>query len=132
MRGNIVRYAIAVSIGLIIAFIIALSRRVFSEADPAAVMGILSDAFFVSGVLLTCVGLILVVTSGGVFDMLAYSMIMLVSLFRRNTERKYKDFYEYRTSKKDRKFSVAYLLIVGIAFVVIAFVFLLLYNKFNA
>lgn len=127
---NALRYLIASAAGLILAFVIALSQGIFSEGETREVMRILSDAFFASGVLFAGVGLIVVASRGGLFDMLGYAAILFVNLFRRDVgKRKYKDFYEYRQAKREdgHKRSVAFLLLVGVGLIAVAAVFLVLY-----
>ncbi len=54
--------------------------------------------------------------------------IRLFDLFRRNiNERKYKDFYEYKESKKDKKHGFGFMLVVGLVFIAIAGAFLAAY-----
>ena len=85
-------------------------------------------AFFASGVIIACVGLLVVATEGGAFDMLAYAVVLIFDGLRKDvTKRKYKDFYEYKQAKKEKKRSFAYLLIVGLIFIVISLVFLIPY-----
>ncbi len=128
MKNTILKYVFSVLAGAGIALAVMASRGIFHEDRTVQIMGILSDGFFVAGVVLSCVGLIIFVGNGGVFDMLAYSMILFFSLFRRNLERKYKDFYEYREAKKGRKRSLAFLLLVGLFYVALAALFLALYS----
>ena len=128
MKNTVLKYAFAVLAGAAIALAVMASRGIFQEERTVQIMGILSDGFFAAGVILSCVGLIIFVGNGGVFDMLAYSVLLFFSLFRRNLERKYKDFYEYREAKKGRKRSLAFLLIVGLCYVALAALFLILYS----
>ena len=127
-RGNFKRYAIAATVGAILVFIFANVRGIFAEDSAREVMRLLSDASFAVGIILSAVGIILFASAGGLFDMLGFSMTLLFGLFKRNvSERKYKDFYEYREAKKGRKRSVAYLLLIGLSYIAIAALFLLLY-----
>lgn len=74
------------------------------------------------------VGLIVVASRGGAFDMLGYAIRMMINVFKRDVkDRKYKDFYEYRQAKKEKKRSIAYLLVVGCVMVIIAAFFLIAY-----
>ena len=123
-----VKYIIAAAIGLAAAAIIMFTRNITGQETLKQVFTILSDAFFVPGVILGGVGFLVWATSGGVFDMLSYGFITLIDTFRRDvTKRKYKDFYEYRQVKKGEKRNVGFLLLVGLAFIVIAAVFLIVY-----
>ncbi len=91
-------------------------------------MQILSDAFFVPGVLLAGVGLIIFASNGGAFDMLGFAVLLFFNLFRKDVnKRKYKDFYEYRQAKKDKKRSMAFMLITGLIFIAIAVIFIIVY-----
>ena len=47
-------------------------------------------------------------------------------------ERKYKTFYDYREARKDRKRSVSFVLIVGLALIAVSVVFLILYETVGA
>lgn len=116
--------------GIIIAFIALLVRDIFHLTAVVDIMKAFCDAFFVSGVLLTCIGGLVFVSNGGVFDMLAYGVRTFFTAFKRNvTDRKYKDYYEYREAKKANKRSFSFLLVVGIVFIVISMIFLALYYK---
>ena len=129
-RRNILRYVISISVGAAIALLVMSSKGIFASADVKDTMRILSDSFFVSGVCLSSVGAILFVSNGGLFDIFGFSMRMLFGALKRNVrERKYKDFYEYREAKKEKKRSVAYLLIVGLFFIAAAAVCLWLFYK---
>ncbi len=129
-KWNLLRYAIALAVGLLIAFVFMLAKSIFSETDKVAIMRILSDAFFLSGVLLTAAGLLLFASAGGAFDMLAYGFRMLFVMLRRDlSKRKYKDYYEYRQARQEKKRSIAYMLIVGLFMLALAALFLILFHN---
>ncbi len=126
MKPNAKRYLISIGVGLMLAFVIMVSMGIFTETQMNRVLIILSDAFFVSGMCLTCVGALVFATNEGVFRMLSYS----ISLFFRirtqdGKKKKYKDYYEYKTAKEEKKGSFAYLLLVGIAFIGVACILLI-------
>ena len=124
------RYSITFLVGCIMALLISLPRGGYSEPNLQIQMQIWSDSCFVSGVVLSCIGLIVVASNGGLFDMLGYSVILLVNVFLSSkVKRKYKTFYDYRESKKEKKRSFAYILIVGVFFIAVAGVFLILYYR---
>ena len=88
-------------------------------------MSALSTAFFVPGIFAVGFGLLIVCSNGGAFDMLAYAFQTLFRIFKKDPiDRKYGDYYGYRESKKGRKRSFWYLVIVGAAFVAIGGAFL--------
>lgn len=128
MLKKLLPYAITTVIGIAFSLIIICVKQIWAQTDIQVVMQILSDAFFVPGVVLAGVGLIIVASHGGAFDMLGYAIRNLFELLRRDYKnRKYKDFYEYRQAKKGEKRSVAFMLIVGVAFIVISAIFLIVY-----
>ena len=121
-------YLITATVGIIIFIIIICVKKIWNADETYAVMHILSDASFVPGVMLAGMGLIIFASNGGAFDMLAYATIRFFDLFRRDVRnKKYKDFYEYREAKKDKKRGMAFMLIVGAAFIVLAGIFLIVY-----
>ena len=130
---TVYRYLITTGVGVLIVLLIVLMKNGFTETDVEIAMQIWCDAFFVSGVFLTCGGLIVVASNGGVFDMLGYAVSLLWYTFKSSkVERKYKTFYDYREARKDRKRSVSYVLIVGLAMLAISVVFLILYDTVGA
>ena len=130
---TVYRYLITTGVGMLIVLLIVLMKNGFTETDVEIAMQIWCDAFFVSGVFLTCGGLIVVASNGGVFDMLGYAVSLLWYTFKSSkVERKYKTFYDYREAREDRKRSVSYVLIVGLAMLAISVVFLILYDTVGA
>lgn len=130
---TVYRYLITAGVGLLIVLLVVLMKNGFEEQDIEIAMQIWCDAFFVSGVFLTCGGLIVVASNGGVFDMLGYAVSLLWYTFKSSkVERKYKTFYDYREARKDRKRSVSFVLIVGLALIAVSVVFLILYETVGA
>ncbi len=130
---TVYRYLITAGVGLLIVLLVVLMKNGFEEQDVEIAMQIWCDAFFVSGVFLTCGGLIVVASNGGVFDMLGYAVSLLWYTFKSSkVERKYKTFYDYREARKDRKRSVSFVLVVGLALIAVSVVFLILYETVGA
>ena len=125
-----VPYLISAAIGIIIFTVIICTKKIWNVKETFEVMRILSDACFVPGVVLAGFGIIIFASNGGAFDMLAYSVLRIFDLFKKDARNsKYKDFYEYHEAKKGRKRSNAYLLIVGIAFIFLAVIFFIVYKQ---
>lgn len=123
------KYLITAAVGLAIATIVIFTKDIFGQTNAHDVMHILCDAFFVSGVCLSCAGLIVFASNGGAFDMLVYGVqilfYMFADIFSGGTiKRKHKDFYEYKKSKEGRKHSMSFILIVGLIFIAISLIFL--------
>lgn len=122
-------YGITAAIGLIAAVVIMCCKSVFSQTDVQIVMQILSDSFLIPGVCLAGVGLLTLASHGGTYDMLFYALHLIKSLFSKREAKKYKDFYDYESSKEGKKGGIAHLLIVGIVMILIAVLFLVLYYR---
>ena len=78
---KIVEYLITLFIGLLLSFFISLSKDIFDENNIKDVYHILCDAFFVSGVLMSGLGLLVFVSSEGVFDGVIYVMLSFISFW---------------------------------------------------
>lgn len=123
------QYIITAAIGIVLAIIIMFARyQIHTAPDVKTAMQALSDSFFVPGVCIAGVGLLIFASNGGVFDMLAYAVRWFFVRFKRDINaRKYKDYYEYREAKKEEKRSFAFMLIVGLAFIALAGIFIIVY-----
>lgn len=121
-------YIISSVTGILIFVLIICVNKIWDQSNTKSVMQVLSDAAFVPGVILAGFGLIVFASNGGVFDMLSYGFIRFFDLFKKDCRNnKYKDYYEYSQSKKDRKRGMAFLLIVGLAFIMLSVVFFIVY-----
>lgn len=128
MKKIILRYSITFGIGLIAAFLIMISKSIFSQESSRDVFRILTDAFFVPGVVICGYGLLVMASNGGTFDMLTYGIKRFFSLFQRDINKvKHKTFYEYRMAKQENKNPFWYLVIVGLVLIGISMIFLILY-----
>lgn len=123
-------YIISAVVGIAVFIIIICVKKIWNADSPYVAAQILSDGFFVPGVLLAGAGLIIFASNGGAFDMLAYAIIRLFDLFKKDVRnRKYKDYYEYREARKGKKRGLAFMLIVGSVFIILAVIFLIVYLK---
>lgn len=127
---RILSYLITAVLGAISSVLILWNAGTFSQTNAVKIYGDLSDAFFVPGVIIAGLGLLVVASNGGVFRMLQFSVIKLVDLLRRDlTKVKYRTFYDYTQAKKDKKGDYWFMLIVGTVFIVIAVVFFVIYMQ---
>ncbi len=125
-RKKALPYLVTTAVGLVGFVLVLCIKQVWTQTDAQAILHILIDAFFVPGVLIAGVGLLVFSANQGTFDMLSYAFVKLFDLFRRDVlSGRYKNFVEYRESKEDRVHGVAYLLIVGLAFIAVSCVLLL-------
>ena len=114
------KYVITFAVLAVFTVLVAWVRGAFISASQKELLGKLSDAFFVPGILAVCFGLLIVASNGGTFDMLAYGVRTLFRLFRKDPkDRKYGGFYEYRKARQEKKRTFWYLVIVGGVFTLI-------------
>ncbi len=130
MKKKLIKYSITTATCAVITILILWAKGTFTQTRLATVYRDLSDAFFVSGAVTLCMGLLICMNNGGAFRMLSYGFIRLIDRFRRDlTKVKYRTFYDYNEAKKDHKSEFWYLVIVGAVFVVVAVAFLILYDS---
>lgn len=126
---KILPYLITALIGAAAAVLVICLRSVWALPVRDR-MGALSDAFLIPGAVLAGVGLLIFASNGGLFDMLAFGVLMIFNAFRRDlSKRRYKDFYEYREAKKGKNRDMAFMLIVGLFYIAVSVVFLIIYSN---
>lgn len=128
MAKKLLYYLIPFTVCAVIVVVALAVQKSFSKSGLALLID-MCDAFFLSGALMTGVGLLVFVTNGGAFDMLAFGFVKLRDMFRRDpTKVKYRTFYDYRQAKREKKRSFLHLLVIGIVFLVVAAILLIVYN----
>ena len=126
--GQWLPYVITCAVLAVITVLVGWARGGFDNPSIKSLLGDWCDAFFVPGILCVCFGLLVLGSNGGAFDMLAYGVRRLFGLFRKDPiDRKYATFYEYQKSRKEKRRSFWYLIIVGGAYTVVAVVLFALY-----
>ncbi len=127
MKSNLKRYLISIGVGLAIAFAVMLIRDIFAETDLNRILVILNDAFFISGMCLVCVGGLVFASNKGMFYMLSYGISMVFGARKKDvSDRKYKDFYEYKKVKDDEeKAKTGHIFLVGLALIAISAILLI-------
>ncbi len=125
-----IKYAVAFLIGAVMAALILWSRGAFSAALTAQELELhLSDAFFITGVLIFAAGALVFVSRNGAFDIFTYSVKYMLSLFKKQEPGKSREsFYEYkeRLAAKE-KTPCLFLIVIGAAFLVAGAVFALMF-----
>ena len=127
------RYLGAAAVGIAMFLILAVSRGAFAAEDPAEKWGLLCDALFVPGALLTSFGLLLFASRGGVFDMLRFAVqkAMTVMLSKKKRDEMPKTFYDYKMERGEKgEKHMKSTLLVGIAFLLLAGIALMMYGQF--
>lgn len=123
---SVVKYLITLAVGIGLAIWVMISKDVFDEKRLFMIYQIIAEGFSVPAVLMLGFGGLIFVSNEGTFDSLSYGLTSFFDLFRREKRNKFKTFYDYRESKKDKKLGFGFLLVCGLVFVAIAAIFHLL------
>ena len=88
-----------------------------------------SDGFFVVGLILTCLGLLVWVSTTGFFDIFSYGFRSLLVMFTPLVKpESFPKFYDYKTKRaENRKPANFKILFLGVAFIVLSALALLVY-----
>lgn len=122
-------YVITAAIGLAVAVLIALSRGIFSAEEIDAIITIVSDAFFIPGVLLLCIGLILYASNEGLFLGVAYGFKVIGRTITAKKDEKLvnEEYHEYYARMSQKKVKIKHFLLIGTIFVAVSIVFVVVY-----
>ena len=113
-------YIINAAVALIMTVCCAMAWDITGKTDPLSVIKILSDSFFLPGVLLAGASVIGWVASKGTFDMFSYTGHNFLNVFKRESYLKHQSFYEYKVAKDEKRkpFNLPRML-VGLGFLTI-------------
>ncbi len=125
------KYAITLLIGFAVVALILWAKDIFAQTEIAKVFHILSDAFFVAGVVITSAGLLVFSSNEGTFDMIAYGMSSFLDMFRKQSKKKYETFYDYRASRQEKKMGFSFLLLCGLLFLAVAVVMYFFFRQYS-
>lgn len=122
-------YIVTFIIGAVIALAVCLFKDVFAADSIIAIISILSDAFFTSGVLIGSAGILVLISNEGNFDTLSYGIKIIRNMWKRSEEQKKieKNLYEYRMAKHAERKDTRHLLIVGGIYLLLAALFTLIF-----
>ena len=132
MNSKIKKYIITLLIASFATFSLLLALGLFKNAHATSeLMGIFSDAFFVTGVVLISVFVLAFVATRGTFDGISYVGKMALRGFvpgMRNTE--YERFGDYKVKKMENRADVRsymFLLFIGLGFTLVGVLFTVLF-----
>lgn len=126
---KVLKYLIPSLLCAIITIVILAARHSFVKSGKSLMID-LCDAFSVSGGILLCYGILVLLTNGGAFDMFAFGFIRFGELFKRDlSQKKYDTYYEYRESRQEKKRSFWHFILIGGAFLIVGIIFLIVYSK---
>lgn len=129
MKNKIIQGVIASLIGLVIAIAVYFIQ---TSTDTLDVLVAVSNGAFVSGIFIAGIGLLVVISGDGLFDILAFGAKNLIYLF---TPKKLKSdresYYEYSARRKEeRKNNNPWIIvIIGGIYIAISLILLAIYSN---
>ena len=125
------KYLITLAVGFAGVLYVLWLRDFFGQTETAAIFRILCDAFFVVGVVITCIGLLIFSSNEGTFDGMVYAVKSFLNLFRKSNMKTYNTYYDYKAANANRKAKFGFLLICGVFFVAVSLVALYFYHMYS-
>ena len=119
-KGKWIRYAIGFGVEAVLAFLVIWSKGFFTQSAAVNVQ-ILSDAFFVSGVLMSLYAGLLYVSSEGALIGISFVLRNVVLAFIPMGRAKHERYADYRDRKLSsaKKSGIRYVLVPGLVFLLI-------------
>jgi hypothetical protein len=130
LKANLIKYGITIAISLFVTYSYVSSRG-FHVGTLADKYKYLSDGFAIPGLMLTCMGMLLIISNEGAFNGigwgLKYAIKALIPFGRLKKQERYSDYVEKRKGNKVTGF--AFMFVVGVIDIVICLIFMVLFNQ---
>lgn len=131
-KQKMISYIVVFAIGILIVLSMCFSSD-FSSQTRTDMMKILSNAFFIPGVIFTGLGALIFVSNMGYFNVFDYGIKQMISTRFTTKEKrkafrdKYPDLYTFNEEKKKEKAQFTFILFPGIIFILLAVLFTVLF-----
>ena len=124
------KYAVCVGVEAVIAFLVIWSKGFFTESTAVNIQ-ILSDAFFVPGILMTLFAGMVYVSSEGALIGIGFVLRNAVLTFIPMGRAKHERYADYRARKlaKAKERSCRHILVTGLVFLVIGIALTIIWSK---
>jgi hypothetical protein len=130
LKANLIKYGLTTAISLFVTYSY-ISNKGFHMGTLADKYKYISDGFAIPGLLLTCSGLLLIISNEGAFDGISWGLRFaiktLIPFGRHKKQESYGDFVEKRRGQKVKGFGFVF--VVGAIDIVICIIFMILFNK---
>ena len=123
------KYLITLALEALAVLAVLVSKDLFLQTEAIKVYHILTDAFFAVGFITFGIGLLVFSSNEGVFDGLTFAVGAFINMFKKETSKKYSSLYEYRELKGERNTEFSFVLLSGLAFLLVSAVTYLLYRS---
>lgn len=121
------KYIYTFLLGLLLVFIICISKEIYHLKSIHDIYKVLSDACSVPGVLFLGLGLLLFVTNEGLFNGFSYSAKRIFHGLQGKSDFD-EEFYKYNERQKSKRISFSHLIIVGILYLVVSLFFAFMFS----
>lgn len=128
MSKSGIRFLVDSVIGLVVAVVVWWIEGLFQAETALDVLRILSDGFFVAGMLFLAMGGLKWTTNGGVMDGLGFTFKTGLARIRSDYETAHMSFREYREARQEKATSPKSSLLAGTLHIAIAAVLYLVYT----
>lgn len=135
IKRTIISYSVTFVLAAAVTLMILFYKDAFQIESLRTLYGVLSDAFFVPGVILMGFGIMVHIAEGGFLDGISYSLRRAALSFIPGGRIKKEETYrEYKERKNDtrKKTEVISMYVVGGAFILVSIVFIILYSSISA
>ena len=129
-KRKLTAYYVWGGIGLAFALFVMYNRGIFSAPDSKTVIRDLSDGFTVSGMVMLCIGMLILVSQKGAFDAISFAFGSLVSMFKKDAvlSEKYRTYSNYKQQKMDKdRIRTSVLLVPGLILTVLGIILTIVY-----
>lgn len=128
MSDSLKKYLIDTGIGLALAIGVCCVMGLFSAESASDVLRILSDSFFVPGVIFLGMGGLTWTKNGGGMDGLGFTFKTAIARIKSNYETAHMTFAEYRQERENKASPAAPSLLAGLTHCAIALILFLVYQ----
>ena len=125
------KYLITVVCGLGLAAWVAFHQNIMEKTTLQAIFHVLTDAFFIPGVLIFGIGALIFVTNEGAFDAITFGLKSFWSMFSKKLKHNRETYYDYRSARSEKKLPFGFLLICGLCFFAVSMVMYYLYYRYS-
>ena len=133
-KALLIKYLVCIGVALLITIIVFAIKGFFTD-DIGVNIQVLSDGFFVSGILMTMVAGLLFVSGEGMFIGIGFVLRNVILTFIPMGRAKHERYSDYRERKLGqlKKSSNSSILVTGLIFLAISFIFNIIwyYNFYN-
>lgn len=127
MKERIIKYTTLTAVAVAIALCTSLIQDLYGMTAVADIMRGLCNCFSVPGMIFILVGLIVVCSNGGAYDIMGFAARKFFSVFRSAEHRSKETYREYRERKNGEKRAFWGFFIVGGIFFAVGMTFLIAY-----